>query len=206
MWRDILKNQKTIAGLNMRSMDLDNIIEEEEDDCKKWLLELIEHYHAIPSERIYKKLYMGGFGNISEEHACFIKEKITTDFTMDHYKKYRLPSSIPQVRHDGVLTLASDFAKNLDVYIKVEDGNRRLLLEMTVWLKVDNYKELGEAGPADVLGENEGLMKRFTSLKKFFGFMNNNILNDFVRAFNEVIKKIDRHYFEDSQYDPDIYK
>jgi len=43
MWKDILKNQVALTGLNMRSMDLDNIIEEEEDDsCRKRIVNFIE--------------------------------------------------------------------------------------------------------------------------------------------------------------------
>lgn len=47
MWEDILKNQTSIAGVSMRSMDLDNIIEEEDDNCRKRLQKLLDSTEAL---------------------------------------------------------------------------------------------------------------------------------------------------------------
>lgn len=53
-WFGILKNQISVPGLSMRQMDLDNIIEEEDDECLQRLIQFCynlnrheEHLHGI---------------------------------------------------------------------------------------------------------------------------------------------------------------
>lgn len=46
-WFELIKNQKTIAGLNMRSMDLDNIIEDDDDDCETRFLSFIKGVESL---------------------------------------------------------------------------------------------------------------------------------------------------------------
>jgi len=73
-WFDILKNQVNIAGLNMRTMDLDNIIEEEDDDCMERLIQFCDNLEALPEGYLYgvwdsddfKKYYDGPDKEICE--------------------------------------------------------------------------------------------------------------------------------------------
>ena len=56
-WFELIKNQKTIAGLGMRSMDLDNIIEDDDDDCETRFMSFIEGVKSlkrIPSEVTFR--------------------------------------------------------------------------------------------------------------------------------------------------------
>ena len=191
-----------IAGLNMRSMDLDNIIEED-GDCKKWLLELIEHYDALHHENDSgKQIYMGGFDEISEEFACFIKEKI-----INLYLGYE--------RHDsphGFITLECHFDNLMEFYFRVEDKNKRRLFSMLV--HYDPKKDFGRTHKGNdtvrevIRGENEYAMKVFTSLKKFFNFIRRGLGNGFVGYFNMEIQYLDMYHLTEgeSEYDSSIYK
>lgn len=86
MWKEVLKNQMSVAGLNMRSMDLDNIIDEEDDTCEKRVLAFIEMVEQLPPRpyqrdmkdgQAYSTTDMGiGEVNLSEEAWCWILGKL----------------------------------------------------------------------------------------------------------------------------------
>ena len=92
MWKEILKNQMSVAGLNMRSMDLDNIIDEEDDTCEKRVRAFIEMVEQLPPRpygrdmkdgKAYSTTDMGvGKVNLSEEAWCWVLgklKKVATD-------------------------------------------------------------------------------------------------------------------------------
>ena len=86
MWKEVLKNQMSVAGLNMRSMDLDNIIEDEDDTCEKRVLAFIEMVEQLPPRpyqrdmidgKAYSTTDMGiGKVNLSEEAWCWVLGKL----------------------------------------------------------------------------------------------------------------------------------
>lgn len=83
MWKDILKNQVAVTGLNMRSMDLDNIIEEEEDDsCRKRIVNFIEKMKAHTRTddlfiEVIEKINPPAFPDkIPEEVLCYLLEEL----------------------------------------------------------------------------------------------------------------------------------
>lgn len=66
-----MKNASLATGLSMRSMDLDNIIEED-DDCLTWFMEFQRLMAAMAEGAAYKPTQQ--IGKIDNELACQIKE------------------------------------------------------------------------------------------------------------------------------------
>lgn len=81
MWKDILKNQMNVAGLSMRSMDLDNIIEEEEEPCKKRLQAFFDKIRSQDrfgnvAAEITDDMKINFVETLGEEIACNIIDEL----------------------------------------------------------------------------------------------------------------------------------
>lgn len=86
-WFDILKNQISAPGLSMRTMNLDNLIDDEEDDCMSKLLDTIENFinkdRVSVSETAINVLTQMIFKyNGSDEHICEVL-RFLKSFTAD---------------------------------------------------------------------------------------------------------------------------
>ena len=98
-WFDLLKNQISVPGLSMRSMDLDNIIEEDDDDdCIKWFMEFQKRMVAISDASKYidhpYAINQKMVNQVPNDWACEVK---------DYYKTSKYPASQVEPAPEGVI-------------------------------------------------------------------------------------------------------
>lgn len=83
-WFDIIKNQMSISGLNMRQMDLDNIIDEDDDDCETKVKNFVDRVNALKKGysvsaeegQILGAVQYNVDAPFLEEEYCWILDKI----------------------------------------------------------------------------------------------------------------------------------
>ena len=127
MWKDILKNQISATGLSMRSMDLDNLIDEEEDDCMSKLLNTIENFinkASVDEESINLLTKLVLRYNGPDEHICEIL-KFLKNLTANKMER-------EEPIHGGILSRFEIGELLVDAISHYDDGSTEEVLHLFI--------------------------------------------------------------------------